>query len=236
MKRINLVCIYAAILLFCFLLLPISAGAIPCLGVGPGAPGSGGTYFGPEPGDDSYQKVFADNFVGGTDGFALPASGGELTVWYGGSGFNPDTDVYLLTTVPSAGSFSFGGTDFDPKMPSLLTDTVAAYKNARYFGVNLGSVGPEDKLNAGWSSLEAGEFAGKGYYHYTAEIIYTGDFKIGDWMFAIADAGNNKKVKITGGEFSPKTTSSSTAPIPSAMLLLGTGLVGLAGLRRKFKK
>ncbi|RLB26016.1 MAG: hypothetical protein DRG66_07495 [Deltaproteobacteria bacterium] len=42
--------------------------------------------------------------------------------------------------------------------------------------------------------------------------------------------------KITGGEFSSKTTSACPVPEPATMILLGSGQIGRGGFRRKFRK
>jgi hypothetical protein len=81
---------------------------------------------------------------------------------------------------------------------------------------------------------------GKVYYFFTATIWYD-DFQPDqlEWMFALADMNDNGLFDGGTDKFSPKTTSSSTAPIPepATMLLFGTGLIGMAGIgRKKFKK
>jgi hypothetical protein len=51
----------------------------------------------------------------------------------------------------------------------------------------------------------------------------------GDTLVVTADAGNSGEVKITD-------ISASAVPIPGAILLFGPGLVGLAAIRKRFKR
>ena len=75
---------------------------------------------------------------------------------------------------------------------------------------------------------EFGE-GGKVFYVRTGELITSPDIQIGDWMYVVIE-GNSVDA------FSPKTTSSHATSERATMLLLGSGLIGLAGFRKKFKK
>jgi hypothetical protein len=107
-----------------------------------------------------------------------------------------------------------------------------------YYFVSLGT--PFNNLD--WSDLVDPAFPGQWYV--TSGDLYAPGFLGGqtDWLFAVADFDGSGGIgpDISGGEFSPKTTSAfgdlTPVPEPTTMLLFSSGLIGLAGFRRKFKK
>ncbi len=208
MKRLLLVLMFCSVFIF----IGTSAFAIPELGVAPGAPGDPGLA------SASY------------DGFPMPTSGGSLTIWYGndsGASLDLGSDIWLLTTSANGDDFSFStGGDF-----SLHNEfSVGPYKQDVY-GVDLGNASSWSSLNQTFYSYD---FGGKNFL-YLNGTLNTGPSgaEPGDWMYAVLDNGG----KILGGEFSPKTTSAMATPEPATLLLLGSGLVGLAGFgRKRFKK
>jgi hypothetical protein len=207
-----------AILLSCFLLLPVSAIAIPTLGVAPGTPT-----------DSSYANL-------SYDGFPIGLDGGQITIWYGSDSGNINydptvNDLWLLTTSANGDGFSFEGIDFI-KNNDL---SVASYKPDVY-GVNLTNAyeftDDWTQLDTTFYSYEFGDGANKEFYYLTGNLdVGTAGLVIGDWMYAVLE-GNSVD------DFSPKTTSSMATPEPASMLLLGSGIVGIVGFKRKkfFKK
>jgi hypothetical protein len=208
-------------LLTCLVLFPFSAVAIPTLGVAPG-----------DPTDPSYANL-------SYDGFPIGLDGGQITIWYGSDSgninYDPDhNDLWLLTTSANGNDFTFNARDFIEPAEDL---SVASYKNPVY-GVNLTS-GTGSVPYSSWTPFEEGqtfysyEFGtgSKEFYYLTGTLEVNGGLEVGDWMYAVLQ-GNSVD------DFSPKTTSSMATPEPASMLLLGSGLLGLAGFGRKkfFKK
>ena len=240
MKQKKLYSAIGFIFLFSLPFFPLSAEAIPSLGVAP-AITEWGIYYGSEDPENEWLAVFADEFLGVAEvGYALP-SGGELSIWYGGreGKVDPDLDIWLLTTSSAWDGFTFEGEDFADLESEW--DKINQY-GSEYYGLSLGSINsinPElAALGLSWQTVSqyGGEnyenimdgFVGNDFYFLTGTIETPG-FELDDWLFAYVPATEEK---------SPKTASATATvvPEPSAVLLIGTGLIGLGIFRRRFRK
>jgi hypothetical protein len=219
------------------------AWAIPSLGV------ATNTYNNQDATGQEYVDVFASNDVSlyPEQGFVWDGSE-SLTIWVGQDNGIPglleqweQVEVFLVTNSAAGDDFKFNDTDdFSPWIPGYQIDGYHRTGTGAdtYYFVSLGN--PFN--NSDWSDLVDPAFPGQWYV--TSGDLYAPGFLGGqtDWLFAVADFDGSGGIgpDISGGEFSPKTTSAfgdlTPVPEPTTMLLFSSGLIGLAGFRRKFKK
>ncbi len=208
--------------------------ATPTLGVAV----NGGTYAYTDPDalTDEYINYFAGSVVsavGEYEGFIIPASGSDLTVF---TSYDPSSiDIYFVASMAADyRPISFAGTEL-----INMGDTGQAdgYKPLPYYGLNLNYL-----LLTDWTEHT---FEGsKTFYLYEAPVTYEGalsNLPLNFYFFAAANINETAGLQFasTDGihdDFSPKTTSAGGhTPEPATMLLFGMGALGF-GIMRKRRK
>lgn len=233
-----------------------SIQAIPNLGVGPT---NGGYYRGEY---QDWLPAWDVTFIPDTrnSGFYFP-SDGEITLWFGANNQNQygsitPAELYLFST------YNFAGITPDPIFDEGTTigwvDSIQidGYKSPdgtfadKYFVWRLPDLAAwqayGDFIPPGDQGVADSVYGGNKIFKFLSGKFWA-DLPAEEWLFLVADLegdfldapdGWKGPEGGSGGDtdflFSPKTTS--MVPEPSSMILLGFGLIGLAGFRRKFKK
>ncbi|MCX5805964.1 MAG: hypothetical protein NT010_07845 [Proteobacteria bacterium] len=170
----------------------------------------------------------------GTDGY--PGDTLELVTYTGSLNLEPGTYTQKINTLLWTINYTYGGTATDPSQEAWrdLSFNVNASRTI-YFAAASGSLSQTGLLEVKWDNDYLTFYNGT-----TISLIFQG-YKVDITPLGFATVpgsnfdGYNPWVQPQGDIMARFDVSAAPVPIPPTVLLLGSSLIGLAGLRRKFK-
>lgn len=179
------------------------------------------------------------------------ATNTNLDIDNGGWGYSQ----YVGTNNPNVPAFNPSGQDsFDQgvefinghlaagtvAVAPILGDATGYYKTFNNSGKNTGTFAVSLDTNFGESNLaalDAGGYVDMYIYHFGTDLesfFATGDYSYVHMLLPNADASSYAVLRLNAdGSTILNPTSSSEVPLPGTMLLFGSSLLGLFGIRRK---
>jgi hypothetical protein len=159
-----------------------------------------------------------------------------LQTYTGSLALTPGTSTQKINTLLWTIDYTYGGTATNPDAWSDVSFNVSTLRNISFAGGPTGPLSQTGLLKATWENdfllLYSGGTISLVVQGYNVAITPLALAEVGGTNFA----GSNPWVQPSRDVMAQFVVTAAPVPIPAAVWLLGSGLIGLVGIRRRFKK